>query len=239
MRKILNKKVFTLTVLFFIIMTACDKKNVMKPAEAEVKLMEMGYDITDEAFKEAVRSNNPDIVRLFLYAGKSPDMEVEENGLSLPIIFLALHENNSEVVRELILGGANLGKKVKGVAPLMKAAIEGDIDSIKLMVENGADVDVRSPDRVTPLMMAIQSENQGSAWYLLSRGADVNAVDKRGVSVLMKAVQQDNVEIVRELLKRGADASYSKKGFGAMDIARYNENDIIINMLIDEGVVNN
>lgn len=219
--------------------TACDKKTVMEPAEAEVKLMEMGYDITDEAFEEAIRNNNPDIVRLFLYAGKSPDTEVEENGLSVPIIFLALHENNSEVASELILGGANLDKKVKGITPLMKAAIEGDIDSIKLMVENGADVDVRSPDKVTPLMMAIQSENEGSAWYLISRGADVNAVDKRGVSVLMKAVQENNIEVVRELLKRGADASYSKKGVGAMTIARYNENDIIINMLIDAGVVDN
>lgn len=60
-------------------------------------------------------------------------------------------------------------------SPLHEAAFAGDVELVKLLVENGADVDDRDVQGVTPLILAIQAGHSDIARVLIANGADVNA----------------------------------------------------------------
>src|SRR6185503_18786236 len=60
--------------------------------------------------------------------------------------------------------------------PLMIAARTGNVDALKVLVEAGANVNVKETARgTTPLMWAADEAHPAAVQYLISRGADVNA----------------------------------------------------------------
>jgi ankyrin repeat protein len=70
-----------------------------------------------------------------------------------------------------------------GLPPLHQAALAGDLELIKILIERGADVNAVSMDQ-TPLSEAIMSGHKDVVEYLLEHGADAN--QKINVFVLNK-----------------------------------------------------
>jgi ankyrin repeat protein len=60
-------------------------------------------------------------------------------------------------------------------SPIHEAALAGDVELVKLLIENGADVDDRDVQGYTPLLLAIQAGHTDIAKVLIANGADVNA----------------------------------------------------------------
>ena len=52
------------------------------------------------------------------------------------------------------------------------------IESVKFLVEKGADVDLEDDDGMTPLMHAVRYKQDEVVEYLLTKKADVNKPDK-------------------------------------------------------------
>ena len=87
----------------------------------------------------------------------------------------------------------------------MNASAFGSIETMKLLMDKGADVNARSAAGATALMWAVT--DLAKVRLLIDRGADVNAVSESGRSALLLAAMSDRSgPIVRLLLSHGANA---------------------------------
>jgi ankyrin repeat protein len=93
-----------------------------------------------------------------------------------------------------------------GATALTTAASYGKTDYVQLLVENGADIEIKDPwDGRTPLMAASLYGYSDIVEFLLSKNANVNATNCRGNTALMWAASYAKVKIVEQLLEAKAD----------------------------------
>ena len=104
----------------------------------------------------------------------------------------------------------------------MFAAREGNLDTAKVLVERGADVNQQTEYGWTPLLVATNNRNYRLGAYLLEHGADPNIANKGGWTPLYLATDNrnieggdypvpkpdmDNLEYIKLLLDRKADTN--------------------------------
>src|SRR5262249_18337817 len=95
-------------------------------------------------------------------------------------------------------------------SPLIQAARTGSLDTIKLLLDSGADVNLAGPTGddwdATPLQHAILARQTGAVRLLLDRGADPNGVaDPNAPAPLLLAAGDTDPTFVNLLLAYGAD----------------------------------
>src|SRR5437879_10311512 len=91
-------------------------------------------------------------------------------------------------------------------ADLQTAVKAGDLDRVKTLLDQRADVNSRNAVGAAPIHEAAWNGNVELIDLLLARGADVNLRHADGGSTpLHYAVITNHVEAVRTLLKHGAD----------------------------------
>ena len=85
--------------------------------------------------------------------------------------------------------------------PLSKASEQGQLDSMQLLLEMGADINA-PVDRSggTALLSACKFGSVAATKLLLERGALVDAVDKEGVTALMSACRYHDQEVIKSLI---------------------------------------
>ncbi|MGI5923769.1 MAG: ankyrin repeat domain-containing protein [Lentisphaeria bacterium] len=108
-------------------------------------------------------------------------------------------------VREKLAAGADVGARNNaGDSALTLAMREEQLAVFRLLVEQGAPVDITEPQ--LPLDFALSQQDYALARYLIEqRGVDVNALDTHNdFSVLCYAAGRGDVEALRFLLERGA-----------------------------------
>jgi len=81
-----------------------------------------------------------------------------------------------------------------GLTALVFAAREGDLESVRLLVEAGADVDQVTEYGWSPLLTAIQNRYYELGEYLLDNGADPNIANKGMWTPLYIATDNRNIE---------------------------------------------
>ncbi|KAL7956687.1 ankyrin repeat-containing domain protein [Trichoderma compactum] len=82
----------------------------------------------------------------------------------------------------------------------------GKEDMVKLLLDQGANIEAKDDDGDTPLISAIRigNGNAGVVKLLLDRGADVEVEDEYGNTPLQFAKRQGYEDVVKLLLDRGA-----------------------------------
>src|SRR5207249_7541256 len=108
----------------------------------------------------------------------------------------------------LLERGADLRARSKGYfTPLLFAAQQGDVESGRLLLEAGADInEARKGDRMTPLIVAAASGHHDFAVLLLNHGANPNLTDDGGRTALHYAALDDKrVDLVKALMNHGAN----------------------------------
>ena len=92
-----------------------------------------------------------------------------------------------------------------GHTPLMRAALDGDTESVRELINQGADINRRDDSGRTALMFAVVNRHYETMKVLLEHGADVNARSQQGGTALMGAAMDGELSMVQALLDKGAD----------------------------------
>ena len=74
--------------------------------------------------------------------------------------------------------------------PLNVAAKEGNLDEVKRLIEEGANIEVRDVSKSTPLYNAVDGGNREVVEFLISKGANVNVNCESGRTPLHRATER-------------------------------------------------
>ncbi len=125
-----------------------------------------------------------------------------------------------------------------GSTPLMYAALYGDSDSVRLLLESGADPNIRNDAGATALMWA--ADDLEKTRLLLDHGADANARSEDGRTPLMIAAGRfGSSGVVKLLLDHAANLSvksiYFLGDMTPLSEAAYAGDEAVLRTLIDRG----
>jgi ankyrin repeat protein len=118
----------------------------------------------------------------------------------------------ASVVSAILRLGANPNDNVRHLtlvsSPLACAALHGDLDTMRVLLDHGADVNQKASRKLTALMMAAASERTDSAGLrlLLEHGAEIDARDDQGRTALDWALLKGDTEASVFLREKGARA---------------------------------
>ena len=141
-------------------------------------------------------------------------MPVLCQGASESPFYLPIRNNDQAAIRKLIREPGPKTRDRRGNSPLMYAAALGSLETVKVLVEAGADVNAPNDFGATPLMWC--AGDAAKVRYLLSKGAGVNARSKLGRTPLMIAAMYDGaLEAARLMIEKGADVKAADEGGGA------------------------
>ena len=139
----------------------------------------------------AVSQRHPKVVRVLLEHGAG----VNDRSNAYPQVVSSAGNADPRGVFEVMQGG---------YAPLLFAARQGDLQSARLLLAAGADVDDAAASGTSALVVAAHSGHGTLAALLLEAGADPGAAGA-GYSALHAAVLRGDLGLVRTLLAHGAD----------------------------------
>ncbi len=126
----------------------------------------------------------------------------------------------------------------EGFTPLGLAAHFGHVEAVKVLLENGADVNLKPPSRFqnTAVDAAVAGDAADVVRTLLAAGADPNVRSEANYTTLHKAAVHGNLEIVRMLLDHGADPKAIRDGgHTPIDDAREKGHDAVVKLLEAHG----
>ncbi len=86
---------------------------------------------------------------------------------------------------------------------LHQAAIDGDLDEVKLILKSGVGVNSKSKTGATALHWAAFKGNYEVASFLLKNGADVNALTNKGSTPLRLATTHNKKKLITLLKQYG------------------------------------
>lgn len=170
-----------------------------------------------EDFFIAIRNDNLSILGDLLRRGFDPNT-ANESGQ--PGLTIAMQEHSLRAAKMLL---AQPGLKIDalnaaGESALMMAALKGDTEGVKLLLERGAKVNQPGWSALHYAASGPEPEIVGT---LLERGAEVDAVSPNGTTPLMMAAQYGSEDSVKLLLERGADPNRrNQKNLDAADFAK-------------------
>lgn len=167
-------------------------------------------------------------VKLLIDRGADIDNRNEYPLCGVSALLTASIRGDVEIVKLLVARGAKAesGSFEGTTTPLAACAgeqvtefTEKRMEIVKLLLDNGHDVEACNEHGARPLMSAAHHGREDLVKLLLDRGASVNARDDpehNGTSALDEAAYDGCLHLVRLLLDRGAEIKHPKRGFTAL-----------------------
>ncbi|MBS7807371.1 ankyrin repeat domain-containing protein [Variovorax sp. PCZ-1] len=175
-------------------------------ANAVQSLLQRGFDPNTRDPKNfhglfiALREPSPKVAQILIKAPKIDLNPITADG-ETPLM-MAVFRGQTELAIAMIDKGADVNKP--GWAPLHYAATAGNVQLIKILLENHAYIDAESPNKTTPLMMAAHYGTSGAVKLLLEEGADVSLKNELGLTAIdfaQQAKKQDSVDVIAAFIR--------------------------------------
>jgi ankyrin repeat protein len=197
-----------------------------------------------QAQRENVR-----LLKLLVAAGT--DIDAIDELYCMGALRQAAVKNHHRLVEELLLAGAPAdGLAGETESPLCSAARRGAVDAVRVLIENGADVEFagRNSDGglredASPLTACLLRHHHEVATLLIEAGADVNKSDSLGATPLLIALgchdpweyersqpPKTNLPFIRLMLAKGADPDLPAPG-SALERVRRTKNTRLIGLI--------
>lgn len=195
------------------IMIACEKGN----EEMFNLLIENNADINEKsswgasALIYASEKGNINIMKYLIDNGIDVNGKADDNG-DTPLLWAVTGENPYESSKLLIENGANVNAtNYGGVAPATILAASTP-KVVKLLKDNGADLDTKFLDYYPPIAIAAGAGNLEIVKALVENGADVNYYPNDiNYTAIFHAIDQHNYEVSEYLFKNGVDLNIKMK----------------------------
>lgn len=119
----------------------------------------------------------------------------------------AVNNGDIEIAKLLLTNKA----KIKGelLLAIKSPIVESRINIMKLLIENGANINYTDEDGFNPLNIAIESGDMELTKFLITNGANVNSLMQDGVSLIGYAIAQNNMDLLQILIENGANVNYT------------------------------
>jgi len=142
-----------------------------------------------------------------------------------------------------IESGGQAPRPVTGTAAtkqLHRAALKGDNRTLRALIDQGVNIDVRDPYQATSLMIAAEQGHAATVDLLLKAGADVNAQEGYGDTALLKAAAAGQATSVSKLLHQGAGVNQAdRQGNTPLMLAVRANHTATVSTLLKEGAAVN
>lgn len=125
--------------------------------------------ITNRLIFWTVHHSNNELFKIYLNKN-APANFIDE------CLYEACTKDNAFQIKELIKLGANVNYCQSDLTPLHRVARYGNLDSLKLLVENKADINVKDKNSKTPFNYAALYDKFEIVEYLFYKGADTSGV---------------------------------------------------------------
>jgi ankyrin repeat protein len=164
--------------------------------------------------KLAAMPGTLDVFRLLIDKGA----DLKKSSADNYVLYNAASSGDTSLVGFLIRSGLNVNDSVLiGDYPINNAEAFRSFATLKMLVDNGANVNVRqwipfgldAFKGFTPLLFAALSHDTPSFFYLLDHGANPNAKTYQGYTpiMLLQQSETDDPEMTLALIKHGAKVS--------------------------------
>lgn len=122
-------------------------------------------------------------------------------------LFYAVKKDHAGVIKLLLAAGADPNTKAEALrsSPLQVAALNGKLQTVKILLKAGANIEQKDAEGATALFYAAFNNNIDMMKLLMEAGAKINAKDKNNHTPLFTAAIRGNTEAIRLLAKAGAD----------------------------------
>jgi ankyrin repeat protein len=157
----------------------------------------------------ATALGNLPMVRRLIAGGASPDARAADGQTPLGV---ALSSGRRDLADWLDWRGWALPQRPLRAGDLPLAAIAGDVDAVRRLLELGFAVDSLDPQGCSALLRAAGGGHLAVVDLLLARGADPQCAARTGATPLSAAVSMRQSAIVNALLQAGADIEYRLPG---------------------------
>ncbi|KAI9369933.1 ankyrin repeat-containing domain protein [Aspergillus egyptiacus] len=155
------------------------------------------------------------------------------------VLYLTASTGDRDTAEFAISRGANVNFRSEdpsdpyGYSPLHWAA-RGHPEIVQLLLDAGADIDIRENSGMTPLMVAVCNDQFDCVQALLQYTPDLSAVDEDGRTALHWLNSTTQVRLVKALLDRGAPLGFRDNyNDSALDEAVEQGNIDVVKFLLD------
>ena len=144
-------------------------------------------------------------------------------------LYVAAEKQDRRVIELLLDYGAHINAPTQGnMPPLTGAVVRNQVDNCKVLLERGADAEIRNNSGKCMLELAVRNENLAVVELLLDHGIDVNTRSSIGGHVLFTALAIDDVRPPVKIID-GVRWVRGKESFSLTKLE-------IMRLLIDRGI---
>ncbi len=236
------RPIVKIILLLFLLLAGCASLNTLNKAVDRgsvtkvTALLDAGADVNElqplygTPLQIAVKNGDTQMAKLLIERGADVKQTFYVNHSSESILGLAVSKMDSEMVQLLIGAGADINKSsFLHISILARFAGEGDLDTVRFLLANGANIKLGYPVR-----LAARGNHLEVARFLIDKGANVNCPPKYGLyglSTIEQAVISESNDMVSLILSVGADTHCR----GSLDLALSSGNKNIYQILLDAG----
>jgi len=151
----------------------------------------------------------------------------------------AVDADDMSRIQNLLNEGLDVnGMNEQGWSALMIAASKGRMDILRLLIENGAALDLKNHQGgQTALIFAAHWGHVEVVRYLIAKGANLNMQMDDGWTALIDSISRGNLEVAKILIDSGANINVkSNTGWTALMAAAHENQREIVDLLIERGV---